>query len=270
MPKIIFNIATVERRRDMFFDVLRNLSKQTIKCDRINVAMSYSDMDNEIFYFLKNNFDDFHIKIRPNMACEQKLFAIDKTDADSYFLTFDDDIIYPENYCERMLHGIQQYNHRNIVGFHGITFKSYPITDYKKQKNVHCYYQNIPSDIDAKVIGTGAMGLHLSILKNAGFSFDNIKQDANCIDATLARFCRDKGIRMIVLKHEAQWMKIYPDSQDYDALWRKSQRMKYKNKIVFLSDLNKTKDGILRTDDPIYGRPEPDGCDCIEGSGAEA
>jgi hypothetical protein len=239
MPKVIFNIATVYRRGKMFLEILKMMAGQTIPCDKINIAMSYPSIDPNIIRFLRNHFKDHEIRCRPRLACEHKIFNIDKTDPDSYFLTWDDDIFYPSNYAERTIRGIEKYDRKAVVGWHGIRFDKFPILDYKTEKRVHCYYKAITPDIETHTIGTGTMGCYLGTLKEKGFTFGSIDPNANCIDSALGRFCRDNKIRMIVIEHEAGWMKVYPGSQDLNALWKKSARMGYKNKMSYLSDLNK-------------------------------
>jgi hypothetical protein len=236
MSKVIFNIATVERRRDMFLEVLKMLSRQTVPCDVINVSLGYVNMDADILAFLKKNFKSYRIKWKGSeLPCEYKLFAIDSAPCDSYNLTFDDDIIYPDNYAEAAIAGIERHERKAIVGFHGIKFDKFPVTEYKAQKKMFQYFKEVAEDTEVNVIGTGCMGFYMGTLLDKRFMFDQVNTKSNCLDGSFGRWARDNKIRMIVLKHESEWMQIYPDSQNEDALWRRSWKERYKTKLSFLS-----------------------------------
>ncbi len=235
MPTIIFNIATVERRRDMFLNVLKMLARQTVKCDLINVALGYTNMDSEVREFLRKNFDKVKIKWRGvELPCEYKLFGTDVAPCDSYNLTFDDDIVYPDDYAEKAIEGIERHARKAIVGFHGIQFDKFPVVNYKAQKTMLQYFKHIPEDSEVNVIGTGCMAFYMGTLLDKRYLFDQVNTKSNCLDGSFGRWARDNGIKMVVLAHDAEWMKIYPDSQNEDALWRRSWKERYKTKLSFL------------------------------------
>ena len=237
MPKLIFNIATVERRKKSFMGVLSDLAKQTVKCDHINVAMSYKEPDMEVFYYLKNNFKSFHILCRPSMMADVKMYAFDTTEDDSDFLTFDDDIVYPVNYAARIVGEIRKRKNTSVIGCHGIAFSSFPVVDYFKQRRMFQYFNLVSSDQPVHVIGTGCCGFYVGTLRKAGFSFDYFKQFeeyGNFNDMTFAQFLRENKIPMIVVTHAARWMKIYPGSQDEHALWIQAKASGKVTELLFL------------------------------------
>lgn len=235
---IIFNIATVHRRKEMFLKVLQSLSEQTVPCDKINVAMSYPKYDPEILVFLKEKFKDVHIKWVPGMTAESKMYAMDGEDAQhsggAYFLTMDDDIIYPAGYCEEMINGIDKYHLQAVVGFHGIRFDRFPVQNYKAQKTMYQYFKHVEDDIDVHVIGTGCLGFWTQTLIDKGFHFPTINKKLNCLDGSFGRWCRDNKVRTVVLAHKPDWIKIYPESQDMQSLWKLSWKERYKTKLSFL------------------------------------
>lgn len=234
MPKIIFNIATVARRRIMFLEVLKMLARQTVPCDKINIALSAESIHPDLIRFLRNHFKEYQLLNRPALTCENKMFNLDQEDADSYPLTFDDDIIYPSNYAERLIRGIEHYEQKAVIGFHGIRFDSFPVTNYKAQKTMYQYFKTVDDDTDVHVIGTGCLGFHLGTLRGKGFRFADINKNLNCLDGSFGRWCRDNKVRTIVLGHKADWMQIFPDSQDMLSLWKRSYRERYKTKLSFL------------------------------------
>lgn len=219
--------------------VLSALANQTVKCDHINVAMSYPEMDMEVFNFLKTNFKSFHILCRPKMMADVKMYAFDVCDDDSIFMTFDDDIVYPSDYTDRMIKEIEKSERKSVIGFHGIWFNRFPVTNYFAQRKLYQYFSTVNEDRNVHVIGTGCCGFHVGTLRKAGFSFsffDKFKEHGNFNDMSFAQFLREKQIRMTVVAHPSGWMKIYPDSQDEHALWKQA---KQQGKVVELLYLQK-------------------------------
>jgi len=234
---IIFNIATVQRRKKSFMGVLSMLANQTVKCDRINVAMSYPEPDMEVFNFLKTNFKSFHILCRPSMMADVKMYAFNSSPDDSCFLTFDDDIVYPVDYVDRLVREIERSGRNSVIGFHGIWFNRFPVHNYFAQRKLYQYFNLVPANQNVHVIGTGCCGFYTGTLRKVGFSFeyfDKFKEYGNFNDMTFAQFLREKKIPMTVIAHPAGWMKIYPESQDEHALWKQAKAAGKVTELLFL------------------------------------
>lgn len=217
--KVIFNIATVERRKKHFLNVLNSLANQSVQADKINVACSYG-YDPEIRSFIDNNFVDDKI-IMGNFTCEKKFFGFDSSDSNSYFLTFDDDIVYPLDYVKKLIEGIEKYKRQAIVGFHGSTFKRFPVVNFQKDRVLHQYFTNVGVDVKCNILGSGVMGFYVGTIKDAGFEFSMLGEGGNITDDVFSHFARSKEIDMIVLKHAAGWIKVMPDTQDDESTWKK-------------------------------------------------
>lgn len=222
MTKIVFNIATVERRKHSLLKVLKCLANQTMPCNSINVAMSYPSVDEEVDTFIRENFESNRI-VYGKFSCENKMKAIDYTD-DAYFFTFDDDIDYPADYAEKMIEGIEKYERKGVVGFHGMKFNRFPVTNYHTQRKIHQYFAEVKEDVAVDIIGSGAFAFHTSALKEKGFTFESISHTSNVTDDVFSRFCRDNKIPMTVLAHKAQWMKIIDGTQDNESGWKVAAR----------------------------------------------
>ena len=81
-----------------------------------------------------------------------------------YYLTADDDFIYPKDYIQKLTHGIRIYGGKCVIGFHGRRFKN--------KEPLECFYK-APAwkEISTKetqlarlvhVIGTGVMGFDVT------------------------------------------------------------------------------------------------------------
>lgn len=229
---ITFNIATVLRRRPAFLKVLKSLSLQSVPCDKINIAMSYGH-DQEIKDFVTRNFRS-HSIIHGSFSCEKKLFAFDKQLRDSYFLTFDDDIAYPPDYSKILIAGIEKYDRKAVIGFHGMKFTAFPVTDFYKQRKLHQYFEYVGNDCKLDIIGTGVCGFYVGTLKKKGFSCETLNTQ-NMTDDVLSKFCRDNSIEMICLGHKSQWLRIMPGTQDHDCTWRVAHRNNHTQNLKLLN-----------------------------------
>jgi len=221
MSEIIFNIATVQRRRESFLKVLAALASQTIKCDKINIAMSYDAPDKEIESFVNANFKANEI-IYGKFSAMYKMFSLDKCPDDSYFFTFDDDIGYPDKYTSSLLSGINKYSEA-MVGFHGMKFRTFPIYDIKKQRVMFQYFNSVGCDMIVDVLGSGVAGFYVGSLRKKGFTFDLFLKNeeyGNYNDIIASNFCRKNKIPMYVLAHNSKSINILPQGQEPEALYK--------------------------------------------------
>jgi hypothetical protein len=223
---ISFNIATVERRQDSFRRVMGCLANQTLGCDRINIAFSYAPPD-DLLNYIRDNFSVATI-VLGTFPASYKMFAFDTAPDDSYFLTFDDDIMYPSAYCSDLVYEIQARKDTEVVGYHGMRFNVMPVTNFY-DRTIFQYFDLVPDTVRVHVIGTGCSGFYVKTLRDAGFNFNYFQQfpnHGNFNDMTFALFLREQQIRMTVLAHQKGWLSFYPGTQDGNALWKQSDRHK--------------------------------------------
>ncbi len=231
---ITFNIATIERRLPSFIEVLKSLAAQTLPCDQINIAFSY-----EPPMVIHELMDDLFAKrhfITGSFTAAAKMFAFDQMPDDSYFLTFDDDIIYPPDYCATLMSYLDK-SPGTVSGFHGMRFKSFPVTHFY-DRFLYQYFETVELDQLVDVIGTGCSGFYTKTLRDRGFSytyFSQFPEHGNFNDMTFAQFIRQYQIPMMVRAHDTKWLHIFPGTQDRHALWKQSPAHK-KTELLYLQD----------------------------------
>lgn len=241
MSKIVFNIATLERRKASFIKVLCCLANQTVKCDIINIAASYSKPDEEVLDILKMKFSAHTIRWGGFTAIE-KMYALEYCSADTYFFSMDDDIEYPVDYIETLIKGIDARERKCVVGFHGKSFKTFPVKNYYDDTNrsVYQYYKPVIEDKPVHIIGTGVCGFYTQTLFDKGLTHNEVFKEGlkrgfgNYNDVIFSKYLRDNGIPMVVLKHERNWIKIIPGTQDAGALWVQKKAKGRKIELSFL------------------------------------
>ena len=127
-----------------------------------------------------------------------------------YFAFADDDILYPEDYLLRLIHGCNV--HRAAVSFHGGILKQFPVTKYYNGDRRMLSW-NIPiiSDTRADIIGNG-----LALFRRDWFTEDELRalyDDApftSMDDILMSALLAKKGIERWVIAHPAKCIRIKP------------------------------------------------------------
>lgn len=121
-----------------------------------------------------------------------------------YYLSFDDDLLYPPDYVETMIAGIERYNRELVCSFHGRSFGNLPIQNYYRgATRRHYCLRSVVRDEHVDVPGTGCMGFYTSALELSMEDFPS----KNMADVHMAVALRLQGVTAACLKHAAGWIK---------------------------------------------------------------
>jgi len=126
-----------------------------------------------------------------------------------FMLTLDDDLIYPPDYVEKVVAGIEKYNRLAVVTFHGRLFK-FPIADYATS---HVWFvtfkDELHTDLFAHAGGTGCMGWHSDTISPTMNDFPS----PNMADTHFAILAQKKKVPICVLAHKSNWItEMYSES----------------------------------------------------------
>lgn len=137
-----------------------------------------------------------------------KMFWCD--DLSGYVLTCDDDILYPADYVATMIAGIERYQRRAIVSFHGSTFIE-PFTSFVRSRKSFRFGAHVAVDVPVHCLGTGVLGYHASTfpVRRSYFELPNMA------DTWLARELQRAKVPCYVLKHDAGWIMDLGSAEDY-------------------------------------------------------
>ncbi|WP_022871648.1 hypothetical protein [Yaniella halotolerans] len=118
-----------------------------------------------------------------------------------YYITVDDDIAYAKYHVSNLLSGIERYERKAIVGWHGSIILE-PFNDYYSQnsRKTFTYFRAVEEDIPVHVLGTGASGFHTDTLR---LDFADFRVP-NMADVFVALAARKQIVPMIVLAHRAR------------------------------------------------------------------
>lgn len=134
---------------------------------------------------------------------------------DGFYLSFDDDIVYPLNYAERLTRAVEQY--RCPAGVHGSIIRR-DIASYYTHQGRHVFHfrDKLERDIPVDIIGTGTfcsdLERHPLIV---GFDYRNMA------DLWVAEYYRQKQVPLLCVARDYEWLK--PIETDVLSIWDSNQ-----------------------------------------------
>jgi glycosyltransferase involved in cell wall biosynthesis len=205
MEKRIVNVASYNRINSL----VRTLMSIYDQCDEINVCLNnhvgeippilYEEKVN--LYFTDNSKGDAF-----------KFLKLEESDG--YFLTIDDDLIYPDGYVDHMINKCKEHNNKKIITLHGRNFSSFPINSYYKSSSErYACLENVKNDVIVQFGGTGVMCFHTSLMKVPIEDF----LYPNMADIWIGKFAKQRNIPIVCLQHAKGYIGyIHQTSTIYD------------------------------------------------------
>lgn len=220
---IYISIATMNSRKYALDKVLRSLDNQTVKADKI---------------FIYNNDENIY-----NATDNAKFYAIEHLDlGNCYYLTCDDDILYPEDYIERMVNAIDYY--KCVCTFHGRILNGLDLNYYSGHKIFSC--SNIQTkNIEIDVPGTGVSGFHTSYFKPENIFYNEYQRMS---DVLLGYECARQDIKIMNLYRPHNWfylLNVDLANSCYIQEKSKNKQVNHCNYIYNKKYLNKNTKEIL-------------------------
>jgi len=213
---ITASMATVPWRAEALQQVVASLLPQV---DRLNIYLN--DWE-EIPKFL----DDPKINAvmsqneSGNLGAKGKFYWCENIHG--YHLTVNDDILYPSNYVEEILHGLSRYS-KCVVSYHG-SILNYPVFKKRNIKLTH-FVKNCRKDLNVTLVGTGVLAYDASQLD---VKLDIFKSNY-WADGWFSLQVRNAGFRSIVLRHKAEW--LLPISTEGPDIWSLNRTKSSNNQI---------------------------------------
>lgn len=129
----------------------------------------------------------------------EKLSQLPKSTA-PYIAFADDDLLYPQDYFLRLIHGIRI--HDAAVSFHGSILNEFPTKKYYSGRRIFSFNATVEADAPVDLIGSG-----VALIRREWFSTEELKAlyaDAPAVsmdDIILSCALSQKGISRWVLEH---------------------------------------------------------------------
>lgn len=199
--------------KDHITATMATMPERMNACEEVVVSLLPQVTELQVYL---NNFDyvpefllNSKIKILKSQECSGDLGDAGKfylsSEIKGYHFTVDDDIIYPSDYCQRMVESIEQYKRKCIITLHGRKFLSMPVQSYYHcEAHVAQCTKGYKHDNFIHIPGTGVMAYHTDTMK-----FDiSMFRTSNMADIWAAVAAQSKGIPFIAMKHTDAWIKL--------------------------------------------------------------
>ena len=141
----------------------------------------------------------------------------------SYYIMVDDDIEYPDNYVQEICKGIDKYNKKAIVSYHGSIF----VDNIEKR---FAFFKELKEDKQVHRIGGGVSAF---VPKEIGFScpHDIYQMQEWDGDSTISVWATKHNVKKVCLKHKLGFLKnLLIDNLDISKIKRLSSNNLTKQK----------------------------------------
>jgi FkbM family methyltransferase len=135
-----------------------------------------------------------------------------------FFLSIDDDIIYPETYVWRLvnaLRGYRQAGRRVAVGFHGKLMRPVVSHYYRGHARQFHFAAALEQERAVHVLGTGTAAFHTDDLP---LTIDDFKGQRNMADIYFGIACQRHAVSCVVLPRQANYLAPQPVPHD-QTIW---------------------------------------------------
>lgn len=213
--KIIAGIASIPENIDMLEKVVESIINQVdILYVGLNNYKSVPEFlkkyDNKIFCTLLINEKGDAAKYYMAEYCQ------------GYYLSIDDDILYPKDYVKKMVSKIREYNFTSIITAHGRTMKKGKIKSYYNDhdQTYNCFAPN-DKDTFIDVPGSGVAAYHTSMLKIKYQDFEN----PNMADIYLMKFAKQNNLQIMCVEHTFDWLQYLSHEKTICRTYKKNDKI---------------------------------------------
>jgi hypothetical protein len=205
----VATIATLASRIETFQEVLSAIYTQ------VEHVFVYLDGHSVAPAFLKR-FDRVTVRSAGDLHADSRLLCLQNLGAPTVVVIVDDDIIYPQDYVDRLVQVLQQFDGQAIVGVHGRIFVP-PHRSYVRDVLCVNFSNALPSASHAHELGTGTCAFI------SGNFVVNPREWGrhDMSDIMIAIEAQRRGLPRIAVARPAGWLKPYTQFQP-DSLWART------------------------------------------------
>jgi hypothetical protein len=197
---IVAGIASINTREHLLRRTLKSIYTQVDKV--YAVLNNYSKLPDWI-----TSMPNVEAIVSDNSMGDAGKFLFTCKHDNDYFLSIDDDLVYPDSYVQNMVSAVDKYN--GVVSYHGRVYPR-PFVNYGHWiANYRCL-NTVSKDVPVDIVGTGCCAFHTSRLKVniADFKYRNMA------DVFISVLAHQQNVPMWVLAHERNYIKyLYPEGE---------------------------------------------------------
>jgi len=195
---IVVGIASIIERESGLIRTLNALSPQCthifVYLNSHNGVPAWATKYSNVTIVLANG------STRPDLGPAGKFYALSRLPP-VYYLTADDDIIYPVDYVGRMVEAIDRYSRKAVVSYHGLDIRL-ENGKWVFRRPFH-FRRPLEQDRRVNVPGTGVAGLYS---ENVQVKMHDLSLKGTGVDPQLALYLKKEGIAAYCLAHSDGWL----------------------------------------------------------------
>lgn len=131
---------------------------------------------------------------------QAKFLGCERAHDDVIFIGVDDDLIYPPDYVENLVAGLERHP-GCIVSFHGWSMEKSDEGELDLYAQNYRCLESVWDDVPVHVAGTGVCAFRIDTIRPLMSDFESINADV-----WLALRAEERGIPRVVLSHPSFWL----------------------------------------------------------------
>lgn len=207
---IIASIASMPTRKNILKRCIESILPQV---DLLNIYLNGYEVVPEFLIDKKIKiYDSIQYGDKADVG---KFFPLYLQKYKGYIFTLDDDLLYPSNYVDVMVHKIEKYKRKNFICVHGNILPKNRLTSYYREKiGVH-YAKKLSSDTYVDVPGTGTLAFHSQL-----YPVDiNDFSKPFMTDIWLYNIANKNHIPIVSIEREDFWLRSLLQTPDKDSIY---------------------------------------------------
>jgi len=201
---VVASLCSIPERAELLRQTLASLAPQVdalhVYLDRYEaVPDSVRDCHPQVTVYLSRDY--------PGLRDNGKFLPFAAQQADCYYFTADDDIVYPPDYVACLVRRIEHYGRQAVVGVHGVLLPENAQRYFTGYRKVLVFRRGLERDALVNNLGTGTVAFHSALLKGLDLDFF---REAGMADLYLSLFCKQRSVPMVAVARPDEWLQELP------------------------------------------------------------
>ena len=189
------NIATQPRRLNVLSVMLESIKGQF---DKVRVCLN--EFESVPTWLME--IDNVEAVIPSHDLTDNgKFLGLETLEAPEYYLTLDDDIVYPENYAAKTVENIQRFG--CIVTYHGRLLRGFNLSYYRQHQFYSCAVRQT-DNFEIDIVGTGVTGFDTEYYHPKGIAYDKRQR---MTDVLFSYQATNAGKTLGICARPLEWIK---------------------------------------------------------------
>lgn len=211
--KVVAGVASFEARRGVFEKSVLSIYDQV---DHIYVYLNgYADVP---AYLISDKITVFRSQDYADLSANGKVFSLGEVGS-CYFFSLDDDILYPDDYVEKMISCMEKYENKVAACVHGSVLPDRPEWYYERY-SLFPFQSEQEVDRFVNLIGSGTLAFHTDVLKADFKDFlPNVM-----VDLQFSILAKAQGVPLVSIARPKLWLQALVQGEGLyqDFLFRKT------------------------------------------------